>query len=115
MKIADYQEFLKLDLVDPDATTYSMSHLQDGDFEGLTEEQKLRMKRWMARIMERAYRRGVQQAIFMKEKGLVDEWILENLHDYRYGKSIDVSVGLDGFTTSSIDRLEIEEDLGPLE
>jgi hypothetical protein len=82
-----------------------------GEFSDLDKEKKKKLIRLIARIMERAYRRGVQQTLVLAEKDAIDEWIFENTHNYRYGKSLDVSIGLDGFTTSSVERLMMEENL----
>lgn len=65
----------------------------------------------MARIMESAYRRGVHQALFLKETKGIDEWIINSPHAYRYGRSLEMSIGLDGYITTSRERLLIEEDL----
>lgn len=84
-------------------------HIQE--FSHLVEGDKKKLLRLMARIMERAYRRGVQQTLYLAEKGLIDEDIIDEPHSYRYGRSLDQSIGLDGFITSSIERLLMEENL----
>ncbi len=81
------------------------------EFSSLDEELKLKLKGVMARIMERAYRRGVQQTITLYEDDRILPNILNNLHDYRYNENPDISIGLDGFKTSSLERLEMEESL----
>lgn len=72
---------------------------------------KARFVAFMARVSEQSYRRGVQQAIELYEKKAIDEKILEDLHGYRYGTTLNASPGLDGYQTSSISRLEAEVNL----
>lgn len=83
--------------------------LDELDFMWMDEELKTKILVWMSRIMERAYRRGVQQALHMQKRGRVLEEIIADLHAYRYGASLDISPGLDGFTTPSLKRLGMEE------
>ena len=80
-------------------------------FDHLHDDDKKKLVILMARIMERAYRRGVQQTLHMLDKDQIDQWIIDSTHKFRYGKRLDASIGLDGFTTSSIDRLMMEENL----
>ena len=82
-----------------------------GEFDHLPDKTKKKLVNLMSRIMERAYRRGVQQALCMQENDQIEEWILGDTHKYRYGKSLANSIGLDGFTTTSIERLFMEEHL----
>ncbi|HEY3526787.1 MAG TPA: hypothetical protein VGK47_11355 [Nitrososphaeraceae archaeon] len=98
---------MKSDFVD----SSSKFGLKEHEFCTLNPERKQKLVRLMARIMERAYRRGVQQTLALKEKGTIDEWIIDNPHSYRYDKSLAISIGLDGFTSSSIERLFMEEKL----
>lgn len=86
-------------------------HMHDDDLLSLSADQQKRLARWMGRIAERAYRRGVQQALYLSENGRIDDWIMNDVHAYRYDKSLDISIGLDGFTTTSLERLMIEENI----
>jgi hypothetical protein len=47
----------------------------------------------------------------LSKEDKIDEWIMHDSFTYRYEKSLDVSIGLDGYTTSSLERLMIEEHL----
>ena len=85
--------------------------LKFDEYSQLPDEIKRKLVRLMACIMENAYRRGVQQTLVLLEKKAIDEWILETPHEYRYGKSLMVSIGLDGYTTTSLERLECEVNL----
>ena len=59
--------------------------------------------------MEKAYRRGVQQTLCLSEEGKIPDWILkDDGYSYRYEKPLGTSTGLDGFVTTSRERLEIE-------
>lgn len=91
----------------------SIKGFKHGEFEHLAVKDKKKLLKLMARIMERAYRRGVQQALFMYEKHLIDKKLIcaFGLHAWRYNISLDKSVGIDKFTTSSLERLFIEEPL----
>lgn len=84
------------------------------EFSKLTPDIKKKLLKLISRIMERSYRRGVQQALHMKDEGIIDSWILDDPHKFRYGKSISVSIGLDGFTTPALERLEMEEHLSTI-
>ena len=81
------------------------------EFDGIPEKQKKKLTVIMARIMEKAYRRGVQQALHLNETNEISDKLLssEGLHNWRYGNSIDESIGVDGFQTKSVERLLIEE------
>lgn len=72
---------------------------------------KGRFVAFMARVSEQSYRRGVQQAIELYKKNAIDEKILGDLHEYRYGITLNASPGLDGYRTSSVSRLEAEVNL----
>jgi len=85
--------------------------LQYNEFKDLSDNTKKKLKKLISRIMERAYRRGVQQALVLNENNAIDEWIKNDLHKFRYGKSLQKSIGLDGFVTTSQERLDIEESL----
>jgi hypothetical protein len=61
----------------------------------------------MARVAERAYRRGAQQGVHIARNRPQD--LPKDLADWRYGRSADSSPGLDGgFTTTAVKRLEME-------
>tara|TARA_R110000868_G_scaffold136519_4_gene349519 strand:- start:4013 stop:4315 length:303 start_codon:yes stop_codon:yes gene_type:complete len=85
--------------------------LKFDEFAHFSEEEKQKLLRLMSRIMERSYRRGVQQTLHMKDRNIIEEWILDNPYSYRYEKSLEISIGLDGYTTASLERLMIEENL----
>lgn len=91
--------------------TSSKFGLVEGEFEHLDGKTKNQLVKLMSRIMERAYRRGVQQALELYKKDAIDDWITCEPWNYRYDKSLATSIGLDGFTTTSIERLFIEEKL----
>jgi len=77
--------------------------------ENLTEKQKKWLIRYIAEISEASYRRAVQQTIVLGEKDSIDDWIYKNdAANYRYDKSLKTSIGLDGFQTTSLKRLLIE-------
>jgi hypothetical protein len=85
--------------------------LDSDDFYELSLEHKKKIIRLLACVMESAYRRGVQQTLVLKKIGRIDEWIIKNPSSYRYDKSLSASIGLDGFTTKAIERLEMEHSL----
>ncbi len=85
--------------------------LYNFDFSDLDLKYKKKIRRLLACVMESAYRRGIQQTLVLKDKNVIDDWIIEEPHNYRYNKSLSRSIGLDGFTTSSIERLEMEHSL----
>lgn len=85
--------------------------LKISHFTHLSDDDKKDLVTLMSRIMEKAYRRGVQQVLYLATKGTIEESILDDLNTYRYRKSLDQSPGLDGFLTSSKERLLIEEHL----
>ena len=80
-----------------------------GEFENLSEDEKQKLIRMMARMTEAWYRRGYQQG--------VDEHIRspeainpKKLGEWRYGRSLDESIGANGsqVVRSSIHRLFME-------
>ena len=81
--------------------------MDEFSFDKETQEKLLRL---MARIMERAYRRGVQQAITLYPDGILPE-ILEDLECWRYENDLDKCPGLRGDRDSSLWRLQCEESL----
>lgn len=80
--------------------------LEYGEFKNLPESTKKKIVKMMARVMERAYRRGVQQAIVMNAGELN-----RDMYKWRYGVSLNKSIGIDGYKTTSVERLEMEEPL----
>lgn len=95
-----------------DFTEDSLAHgLKFGEFNDIPNEKISKLIRLMARISEKSYRRGVQQAaMFFIEKdgaGIIDS-DQSSLHDWRYGTSLDESPGLDGYHSSSLERLFCE-------
>lgn len=101
-----------------DCTHYVESSSQYGlhpdEFNHLSQEDLIKLNRLIARIMERAYRRGVQQAIVLNKHKCIDRKILDDLAAWRYENDLDISFGLDGFKSSSIKRLNMEENLHEL-
>jgi len=81
------------------------------EFGTLPSELQIKLKKLMSRIMERAYRRGVQQAITLYKTGEIPDSILDDLHGYRYDNDINESIGLLGDKSSSVARLQMEESL----
>lgn len=81
------------------------------EFDSIDPNMKRRLVELMARIMERAYRRGVQQALVMNEGNQILPYILNDLYSYRYEIDLDFSPGLDGYKTTSKERLFMEEKL----
>lgn len=82
------------------------------EFIHLEKKDVKKLLKIMSRIMERAYRRGVQQTLYMNKKKSIEDWILkDDGFSLRYEKSLDLSIGLDGFIIPSIERLECEESL----
>lgn len=89
----------------------SVYGLKEFEFSDLPDKQKIKLKRLMARIMERAYRRGVQQAITLYQDGHIPDSILNDLYSWRYGNDLDESIGIDYYKTTSVERLDMEEQL----
>ena len=91
---------------------YSARECEIGEFNDLPENKKIKLTRMIARIMERAYRRGVQQGITMT---VDDRCGLEekDCYEWRYEIDLDQSVGIDKngpLKTSSLERIFMEED-----
>jgi hypothetical protein len=79
-------------------------------FTELSTENQRRLLRLISRIAEQSYRRGAQQAMVMGENENIEEWILsDEAYSWRFEKTLDRSIGLDGYTTPSLERLLIEE------
>lgn len=95
---------------DTDFHEGSAAHgLRMWEFNDIDPEKKKKLLRLMARIMEKSYRRGVQQALHLERKGALANLYSEKaLSDYRYEKDLDKSIGIDGFNSSSLERLWIE-------
>lgn len=89
----------------------SLYGLKENHFYHLDELDKTLLKRMISRIMERAYRRGVQQSIHLYESQFIKDHILNDLYSYRYDNDLDKSPGLCGFNSRSLARLEMEEHL----
>lgn len=86
--------------------------LQCLEFDEIPKAKKRKLVKLMARIAERAYRRGVQQGICVSssEGGLQPQLRSESgLHRWRYQTDLNKARGIDGFCTSSLERLFIEE------
>lgn len=95
-----------------DFDAYSSAYgLKIGQFQKLKPKTKKRLLILISRIMERAYRRGVQQALEMKSRGVLFKKIEDNLAAYRYDLPLHTSYGLNGSRLSSLDRLRREEHL----
>ena len=105
------RELLDANIINKDDCDLSSVHLQDREFDNLTEAQKSRLIRWISRISERAYRRGVQQTLQLSKDKAIKKCIVESPHSYRYENCLDISEGLDGYITTSIERLKMEEDM----
>lgn len=85
------------------AVTYQ---LHFGEFNHLSSKDRKKLRRIMARISEKSYRRGVQHGYSMAEEG---EEPTISLDDFRYRRSLDQSPAPDGYvSTSALDRLDIE-------
>lgn len=77
----------------------------------LTEEQKYKLLKLIARISERSYRRGAQQGIVLSQSNLILPEIMDFLCNWRYENDLDTSPGLRGDLWSSLDVLQREENL----
>ena len=83
--------------------------IPDWAFGDLDPKTKKHLIKILARVAERAYRRGAQQGVhFARTKPQV---LPQCMHDWRYCTSVDNSIGLDGFKTTSEARLFMETDL----
>lgn len=91
--------------------------LKSTDFPALNDGEKKKMLLLIARIHERAYRRGVQQGAYFHKNN--PESICRDptylLYDWRYRTSLDVAPPADSskiikeYSLSSLDRLMVEE------
>ena len=77
-------------------------------FHGANEKKLLKLKRFIAKISEASYRRGVQQALVLNEKNRISDSIKNDLGHYRYSNPLYKSVGLDELITSSESRFDCE-------
>jgi hypothetical protein len=74
----------------------------------LSKKQKKNLLTLLADVMEKSYRRGVQQALVMDKKNLILPKIKKDLHAYRYRNSLRKIIGLDGYPDTAENRLQIE-------
>lgn len=96
------------------ATEYTKKHyaypLSRGEFDHLSPQDRKKLRRLMARIAERSYRRGAQQGAYLhsiRHPGMVP---INKLHDWRYLPSLDLSPGLDTrLRRPSLDLLDQEQ------
>lgn len=81
------------------------------EFDDIPKRQKKKLVRLMARLMEKSYKRGVQQGVHFERldaefPNIADD---EALYKYRYERNLDKSPGIDGFKSTSKERLFMEE------
>jgi|SRR5690625_1754169 len=94
------------------ATEYSKHHyaypLHRGEFDHLSQQDRKKLRRLIARIAERSYRRGAQQGACLV--GNPDAVPIDKLHDWRYRISLDLSPPLDGrLRRRSLELLDQEQ------
>ena len=80
--------------------------------EKLTQEEKNSLIIILANISERSYRRGVQQALHFERtrpEAMTKKMSEDEIHDWRYEIPLSDSIGIDGFKTTSLERLSCEE------
>ena len=89
-----------------------------GEFDHLSDRDKASLRRLLARVAERSYRRGAQQGAEMSKRGEIGV----KIHDWRYGPSLDRAPWLHGVRVeTSLARLDMENGclrdigLGPAE
>lgn len=82
-----------------------------GEFAHLSEKDKKKLIKIMSKVMERAYRRGVQQALTVPRDRMNQDFFDKDLglYNWRYEKRLSTSEGIDGFKTKSIERLFMED------
>lgn len=87
------------------ACAYGLRH---GEFDHLTDGDRGKLLRLMARLAEKSYRRGAQQGAVLGAEGV----IAHDLHAWRYERSLDRCPWLDDpqHTETALDRLLIEND-----
>jgi len=72
----------------------------------LNKTEKTKLLKLISQSSESSYRRGVQQTLCAVKKGWIDDWIVkDDATSYRFDRSLKTSIGLDGFQTSSKERL----------
>jgi hypothetical protein len=74
-------------------------------FLSLSQKQKDYLVHLMAEISEKSYRRGFQHGVFVSENK--EPLAFSDIFEWRYSPP-GISIGYDGFTTSTIYRLYIE-------
>ena len=86
-----------------DFTSNSSAYgLKLAEFSDLPQQTRRKITRMMARVMERAYRRGAQHGVAANHD---EHWFA----DWRLNGDIDKSIGIDGYNSTSTHRLEMEE------
>lgn len=85
-----------------------MRGIPENAFDALDARTRNFMIKVMARVAERAYRRGAQQGVHIAQNR--PQHLPENLHDWRYVTSADKSAALDDpyYVTTAVERLEME-------
>lgn len=79
------------------------------EFKKLDDSMKKKVIKLLSRVMEAAYRRGVQQALTVPSDRLEPKLLEEGgLWKWRYENSLDKSVGIDFFNSKSKERLFME-------
>lgn len=96
------------------ATDFPKHHyaypLRRGEFDHLSKQDRKKLRRLIARIAERSYRRGAQQGAYLTSIGCPTMRPIDKLHDWRYRISLDVSPPLDGrLRRPSLDLLDQEQ------
>lgn len=77
-----------------------------GEFEHLSDRDKQSLRRLMARIAERSYRRGAQHGVELSRRGEIG---VPDVDDWRYAPSLNKSPWLHGqVVQASIERLDLE-------
>lgn len=97
-------------IVETDFRETSIAHgLVMGEFDHLSDDDKQKLIGLMAGIMEMGYRRGVQQAHALNEEKRNPELNDQSgLAKWRFETPVSESIGIDGFKSSSIERLFME-------
>ena len=84
----------------------SVAHgLSYGQFDHLSDKDRKKLNRLMARIAEAAYRRGAQHGAYLQE----NDGIARDLVKWRFNRNLDAAPWLDGSNgQTSVDRLHME-------